>query len=341
MNTLNSVCSRLDSSSERRFVTGLTATAAEHVNPVTNRRSAVRPSAIRHIAAVATKEFGDRFRSGWVIACMLLWLGAVGLASFFGLLQIGRIGLQGYERTVVSLLNLVQYLVPLLGLLLGHDLMVSESEERTLRLIFATGASRSRVLLGKFIGGCLTLSVPLALGFGIAGVAIGLSAGTQSLLPFTRLALSGLGLGVLFLAIGLTLSTFSRTRVQALVLALLAWCVVVFVFDLVALGCLVSTKAATASHEIEIVCDATHINSAADLHSAYDALADGRTPVASATASPSLGWLALNPVDVFRALNLPAQFDIRVSALGIALCVIGWLAFTLGASLWKLRRTDF
>jgi ABC-type transport system involved in multi-copper enzyme maturation permease subunit len=273
---------------------------------------------------------------------MLLWLGAVGLASFFGLLQIGRIGLQGYERTVVSLLNLVQYLVPLLGLLLGHDLMVSESEERTLRLVFATGVSRSRVLFGKFAGGCLTLTVPLALGFAIAGVAIGLSAGTQSLLPFTRLACSGLGLGVLFLAIGLTLSTFSRTRVQALVLALLAWCVAVFVFDLVALGCLVSTKAATASHEIEIVCDATHVNSAADLHAAaYDTLADARTPVASATAAPSLGWLALNPVDVFRALNLPTQFDIRVPAFSVVLCVIGWLSLALGASFWKLRRTDF
>jgi ABC-type transport system involved in multi-copper enzyme maturation permease subunit len=272
---------------------------------------------------------------------MLLWLGAVGLASFFGLLQIGRIGLQGYERTVVSLLNLVQYLVPLLGLLLGHDLMVSESEERTLRLIFATGVSRSRVLFGKFIGGCLTLSVPLALGFAIAGVAIGLSAGTQSLLPFTRLAFSGLGLGILFLALGLTVSAFSRTRVQALVVALLAWCVAVFVFDLVALGCFVSTKAPNASHEIEIVCDATHVNSAADLHSAYDTLADVRRPAASTTASPSLGWLALNPVDVFRALNLPAQFDIRVPAFSVALCVIGWLALTLGASLWKLRRTDF
>jgi len=88
---------------------------------------------------IAGKEFGDRFRSGWVIACVLVWLGAIGLTSFLGLLQIGRIGVQGYERTVVSLLNLVQYLVPLLGLLLGHDLLVSEVEERTLRLILARG----------------------------------------------------------------------------------------------------------------------------------------------------------------------------------------------------------
>src|SRR5262245_53178360 len=69
------------------------------------------------IRCIAWKEFGDRFRSGWVIACVLVWLGAICLTSFFGLLQIGRVGAQGYERTVIGLLNLAQYLVPLLGLL--------------------------------------------------------------------------------------------------------------------------------------------------------------------------------------------------------------------------------
>ena len=78
---------------------------------------------------IATKEFSDRFRSGWVIACTVVWLGAIALTSLFGLVQIDKIGWQGYERTVVSLLNLVQYLVPLLALLLGHDLVVSERED--------------------------------------------------------------------------------------------------------------------------------------------------------------------------------------------------------------------
>ncbi len=341
MNMTN-VSSALDSRSERRFSADLAASTINTVRPVQQRQSALlqSPGAFRHLLTITTKEFGDQFRSGWVLACMLVWLGAVGLASFFGLLQIGRIGLQGYERTVVSLLNLVQYLVPLLGLLLGHDLLVSEKEERTLRLLLAAGVSRSRLLLGKFIGGCLTLSVPLALGFAIAGVVIGFSAGTQSLMPFTRLALSGLLLGIVFLAMGLALSAFSRTRVQALVLALLSWCLAVFVFDLVALGFMVSTQSGAASREIEIVCDATHVNTAAELHAAYDNVAEGRSVVASAKAAPTLGWLAINPVDVFRAVNLPAQFDIHVSPIAIAISSTGWVALLLAASLWKLRRAD-
>src|SRR5690349_8160928 len=63
-----------------------------------------------HILLIGKKEFGDRLRSGWVVACILVWMGAIGLTSFLGLLQIGQIGIQGYERTVISLLNLVQYL---------------------------------------------------------------------------------------------------------------------------------------------------------------------------------------------------------------------------------------
>jgi Cu-processing system permease protein len=293
------------------------------------------------IRLMAVKEFSDRFRSGWVIACVLLWLGAIGLTSFLGLLQIGQLGVQGYERTVSSLLNLVQYLVPLLGLLVGHDLIVSEVEEGTLRLILAGSVSRARLLLGKFLGGCLTLAVPLLLGFVIAGAVIGLTAKDNSIAPFLRLAGSGLVLGILFLGIGLMISTFARTRVQSLVLALLSWCLAVFVFDLVALGLLVSTKSPVAAREIEMVCDATHVNAAADLHSDFDNVTDRKPRAADEVHTASrFGWLTLNPVDLFRVTNLPKQFEVRVPALTTALAITLWVGCTLGASLWKLRRID-
>jgi len=299
----------------------------------------LKGSLLRQVRLIAAKEFGDRFRSGWVVACVLVWLGAIGLTSFLGLLQIGRIGVQGYERTVTSLLNLVQYLVPLLGLLLGHDLIVSENEERTLRLILASGITRTRLLLGKFIGGCATLAVPLLLGFSIAGAVIGITAKNSSVAPFLRLAASGLVLGILFVGIGLVISTFCRTRVQSLVVTLLAWCLAVFVFDLVALSLLVSAKAAVAAQEIEIVCAATHINGAVDVHTDFENVVEG--PARSVKAGqPFLGWLAINPVDLFRVVNLSPQLQIRVPILTMLLSVILWLGGSLGLSLWKLRRTD-
>lgn len=299
-----------------------------------------RASFVTQTWLIASKEFGDRFRSGWVIACVLVWLGAIGLTSFLGLLQIGQIGVQGYERTVISLLNLVQYLVPLLGLLLGHDLIVSENEERTLRLVLAGGVSRTRFLIGKLFGGCLTLGVPLLLGFIIAGAVIGVATKDAGMASFLRLAVSGLVLGLTFLGVGLAISVLCRTRVQSLVVALLTWCFAVFVFDLIALGCFVSTKAPAAAQEIEFVCDATHVHLAADIHSEFDNVADGPTRATTTSRAASLGWLAANPIDLFRAINLSDQMEIQVPVFTTLLTVILWSAGTLGLSIWQLRRTD-
>jgi Cu-processing system permease protein len=306
-------------------------------------KSCAQGSDWRQLRLLALKEFGDRFRSGWVLACILLWLGAIGLASFLGLIQIGRIGAQGYERTVMSMLNLVQYLVPLLGLLLGHDLIVSEKEERTLRLLVASGLSRSKLLLGKFIGGCLTIAVPLLAGFLVSGVVIGFAAKDTGLAPFLKLAVSGLALGILFLAIGFAISSFSKTRVQAIVLALLAWCAFVFVYDLVALGAVISVKSPAAAREIELVCDAMHVNAAADIHSEGDTISAAskqQSLTKPAANLASMACLTINPVDLFRAVNLSSTLGVQVPFGSVAASFLTWLTLSLLLSRWKLNKTD-
>ena len=295
---------------------------------------------MRQFGIIAAKEFSDRFRSGWVMACALVWLGAIALTSLFGLVQIGKIGVQGYERTVVSLLNLVQYLVPLLALLLGHDLLVGEREEKTLALILAGGVPRSRVLLGKFMGGCLTLAVPLTLGFTIAGTVIGLTAKDNGLVSFLKLALSGLVLGIIFLGLGLVISTLCRTRVQALVLALLAWCAAVFVFDLAAMGLLVTTQSAQAAREVEAATDATHVNAMADIHAAFENGDDAAARIRGSTSKSMSSWLLINPVDLFRAINLPKELAPAVPPFAALLAIGLWLAGCLAVGIWKLNRID-
>ena len=317
---------------------GQITVASSQVHGTTRRPK--KTSARRQITLIAKKEFNDRFRSGWVIACVLVWLGAIGLTSFLGLLQVGRTGIQGYERTVVTLLNLAQYLVPLLGLLLGHDLIVSENEAQTLRPLLAGGVSRGTFLLGKFLGGAFSLGTPLLVGFVIAGGIIGAATKDNEVGSFFRLAVSGLVLGIVFLAIGLAISVFSRTRVQALVAALLTWCLAVFAFDLVALGWLVTAQSPAAAREIEVVCDATHVNNAADLHSEFDASTAPAARPDAAPAASGVGWLALNPVDVFRAINLARQLNFQVPPLTTLLAITFWLGSTLGASALRLNRTD-
>lgn len=295
------------------------------------------------LGVLAIKEFGDRFRNGWVVACVVLWVGAISLTSFMGLLQIGRIGAQGYERTVISMLNLAQYLVPLLGLLLGHDVIVGENEERTLRLLIASGVSRTRLLLGKFIGSCITLAVPLAIGFFIAGAVVGFAAKDNDIGSFLRLGVTGLALGVVFLAVGMVVSSFARSRVQAIVTALLLWCAFVFVWDLLALGIMVSTKSSAATREIEVVCDATHVNAAADIHAEADAIQastahGGANAITSNTGT--MAWMAVNPVDLFRAMNLSKMLGVRVPWVVAGSSFLAWILLSLVAARWRLGRID-
>lgn len=294
----------------------------------------------KQIGIIAWKEFTDRLRSGWVIICALVWLGAIGLTSLFGLVQIGRIGLQGYDRTAASLLNLVQYLVPLLALLLGHDLLVTEREERTLALLLASGVARGRVVLGKFLGGALALAFPLVLGFLTAGTAIALSARDHHVFPFCMLALSGLGLGLVFLAVGLAISSLSRTRVQALVCALLTWCIAVFAFDLLAMGLVVTLNSTQAAREIEQATDATHITSVADLHKAYEGVDNPAEHLIATRTQRVAFWLALNPVDLFRALNMPKSAGVSVPGWLAGLSGLSWLAGSLGLAARKFHRID-
>ncbi len=295
---------------------------------------------MKTIVCIASKEFSDRFRSGWVIACVLVWLGAIALTSLFGLVQVGRIGWQGYERTVASLLSLVQYLVPLLGLLLGHDLIVSEREENTVRLVVASGVTRGQLLLGKFLGGCLALSVPLLVGFAVAGAVIGMAAHGAGLGGFCRLAASGLVLGVVFLGIGLVISIWGRSRVQALVMALLVWGGAVFVFDLVALGLMVSFHAHRDAQAIAVATGTTHVNNSADLHNAYEFGEDDAALRREGASAQFSLWLALNPVDLFRVLNLPRTLApaVPVSVAGGA--VVLWIGLCLGAGIWRIQRLD-
>lgn len=295
----------------------------------------------QQLRLVAMKEFADRLQHGWVLACSLVWLGAIALTSLFGLVQIGSIGIQGYERTTASLLSLVQYIVPLLGLLLGHDLIVSEREDKTLALALSGGLSRRKLLGGKFLGGALALAVPLVLGFVVAGALIGLAARDTEVTPFLKLAGSGLLLGLVFLGIGLLLSTLSRTRVQALVLALLAWCAAVFVFDLAAMGTMLVARGGAAAREVETVTDATHVASAADLHAAYESGDDAAARAAARTRErPVDYWLWINPLDAFRALNLPRELAIHSGWAGLLLSGGAWLILSLTGAAWRLQRLD-
>ena len=98
-----------------------------------------------------------------------------------------------------------------------------------------------------------------------------------------------------------------------------------------------------AAREIELVCDAMHVNAAADIHSEDDTISATSTQQPSTKPAPniaSIACLAINPVDLFRAVNLSLTLGVQVPAGIVAASFIGWLALSLLLSRWKLSKTD-
>ncbi|MBK8973460.1 MAG: ABC transporter permease [Hahellaceae bacterium] len=238
---------------------------------------------MNQIVNIARKELNDALRNRWLLAISLLFaVLAVGIA-WFGAAASGQVGFSSIPATVASLASLATFLIPLISLLMAYDAIVGEDENGTLLLLLTYPVSRGQILLGKFLGQGLVLAVATLLGFGSAGLAIGLLVADVDMTLLTwalgRFMLSSILLGLVFLGFAYLLSSQVAEKSRAAGLALGLWFLFVLVFDLALLGVLV---------------------------------------VSEGKFNPELlPWLLLfNPTDVYRLINL-SGFEASGSATGI------------------------
>jgi len=188
----------------------------------------------RRIAVVAREEFRVALEGRWMFGFAALLTALVLGLSFFGLAQAREVGFQGFARVTLSLMNLVLFVVPLAGLMLGVTSLTGNSG--TLPLLLAQPVSRSEVLLGKLagLGGALTL-VQLV-GFGGGGLVVALNAGSDQAGAFAVLAVLSIALGWLTIAAALLIAVTWPDRLRATATALLLWLLMVVAYDLAVLG---------------------------------------------------------------------------------------------------------
>jgi Cu-processing system permease protein len=189
---------------------------------------------VRRVVVVAREEYRRALETRWLFGFAALFAAFVLGLSYFGLAQSREVGFQGFARVTLSLLNLVLFMVPLVGLTLGVTSITGSGE--TLPLLLAQPVTRGEVLAGKFIGLAAALGVAQALGFGGGGLVVALNAGADQVPGF--LALTGLSLllGWLNLAAALFIATVWTDRLKAMSAALLLWLLMVVAYDLVVLG---------------------------------------------------------------------------------------------------------
>ncbi len=190
----------------------------------------------RVILLVARKEVRDALRNRWFL---LYAIGFAVLALALSRLSLSAgsaAGFSGFGRTAASLVNLVLLVVPLMGLTLGAGSLAGERERGTLAALLSQPVSRREVLLGKFLGLALALCAALALGFGLAGLAVGAGGGAVGAEAYAGLLGFTLLLALAMLALGLLISSLSRQVGTATGVALFAWLALVFLGDLGLMG---------------------------------------------------------------------------------------------------------
>lgn len=186
--------------------------------------------------ALARHEFVERTRDRWVLVISVLFAAMAAGVSLYG-----RAAQESSAMlTGPSLVTLSSLLVPLVALVLGHDAICGERERNTLGLLLSLPTNAGEVVVAKLLGRVLALSLSVGLGLATALVLVD-AAGRASLL---QLAGPTLLLGASFLVLGTFLSVVVQRPATAASLAVAAWFLLVFFYDLGLLGLLVVTDGA-------------------------------------------------------------------------------------------------
>lgn len=195
---------------------------------------------------IARREFREALRNKWLVFYALGFAGLAVALSSASLASSGFAGLGGFGRTAASLVNALLLFVPLLGLSVGAAALAGDRERGTLLYLLSQPINRAEVFFGKALGSALATVGALAVGFGLAGLALSTSGDGA---PWAFLALTGYSalLALASLGLGFVISAFSRKTATALGAALMVWLGLVFFSDLGVVGVTLSLRPTPAS----------------------------------------------------------------------------------------------
>lgn len=123
---------------------------------------------------------------------------------------------------------IVSIIMSLVAVLLAHSAITGEREDGLLKLMLSSSLPRTTVVVGKFIGGVITLIVPFTLGLLVGLLYIAVAAGIE--LQSLDYGIFAILLLIAYVyALGLFFSARSHTSNVAVLKSLFAWVVLVLV----------------------------------------------------------------------------------------------------------------
>ena len=128
---------------------------------------------------------------------------------------------------VLDISLIFKLVISILAILVSYDTISGEREDGTLRLIMSNSVPRHHVLFGKFMGGMVTLAIPIIIGFLVISLILEFSTmvnltGDDWIRIGFMLVVSLIMVSVLF-NLGLFLSCVTRRSSDTLILLLFIW----------------------------------------------------------------------------------------------------------------------
>lgn len=130
-------------------------------------------------------------------------------------------------------LYVMRVVLSLVALLFGFDQVSREKQRGTLKLMLANPLSRAKVLIGKWIGNFLCLSIPFLLvtllGFVLLNLDPDIHFSSDNLVKLAIILFVSLIYIALFLSLGILISTLTKRAASSIVILLFIWAILVFV----------------------------------------------------------------------------------------------------------------
>jgi len=200
---------------------------------------------IGSIFFIVKKEIMDNVRNKWIILISVLFASLTLLVSYAG--SIFNQGWQDLGFTVSGMSSLVQLLISIIGLMLGYAAIVGEIERGSMSSLLTLPTTRNEILFGKFLGLGSVLTFTIVVGFGIAGIVIGINVPNVDYSEYLIFIIASILMGLVFLSLGLFLSCLFKRRSTAMGGAIFLWFLFSIIWRFIVGAVLIFT---TASEEI-------------------------------------------------------------------------------------------
>ena len=131
-------------------------------------------------------------------------------------------------KAVITLMNIIIILTPLIGMMFG--ILYYYSSEEFTALLLAQPIQRSKIFLGQYLGLSISLTLSLVLGLGLPFLFYGLLR-SAAIVDFLLLLVVGAFLHFIFVALAFNIALSTDNKIRGLGYALLTWLFLAVIYD--------------------------------------------------------------------------------------------------------------